>query len=90
MTADMTAYFCKLNRLCYCFKIKQKLDDIIERLPEEFNLRELFHKVEEKTPYTIVALQECERMNILTNEIRSSLKELNLGLKVWKMEFTHF
>jgi len=54
----------------------------MERLPEEFNLRELFHKVEEKTPYTIVALQECERMNSLTREMRTSLRELNLGLKV--------
>ncbi len=39
-------------------------------------------KTEEKTPYTVVALQECERMNNLTIEIRRSLKELNLGLKV--------
>jgi dynein heavy chain len=40
-------------------------------------------KAEEKTPYTIVAIQECERMNTLTEEIRRSLKELNLGLKVF-------
>jgi dynein heavy chain len=39
-------------------------------------------KTEEKTQYTVVALQECERMNNLTVEIRRSLKELNLGLKV--------
>lgn len=39
-------------------------------------------KAEDKTPYTIVAIQECERMNTLTEEIRRSLKELNLGLKV--------
>ena len=64
------------------FQIKQKLDDILERLPEEFNLRELMAKAEEKTPYTVVAIQECERMNMLTREIRRSLKELNLGLKV--------
>lgn len=38
-------------------------------------------KVEERTPYIIVAFQECERMNILMREIRRSLKELNLGLK---------
>ena len=63
-------------------KIKQKLDDILERLPEEFNLRELFAKAEEKTPYTVVAIKECERINTLTREIRRSLKELNLGLKV--------
>jgi dynein heavy chain, axonemal len=41
-------------------------------------------KTEEKSPYTIVAIQECERMNILTTEIRRSLSELNLGLKVKK------
>ena len=57
------------------------MDDILERLPEEFPLRELFAKAEEKTPYTVVALQECERMNMLTSEMRRSLKELNLGLK---------
>lgn len=32
--------------------------------------------------YFLVVLQECERMNNLTNEIKRSLKELNLGLKV--------
>ncbi len=41
-------------------------------------------KAEEKTPYTVVAIQECERMNMLTVEVRRSLKELNLGLKVKK------
>ena len=43
---------------------------------------ELQGKTEEKTPYILVALQECERMNVLTREIRRSLKELDLGLKV--------
>lgn len=38
--------------------------------------------VEERTPYVVVAFQECERMNILTSEIRRTLKELDLGLKV--------
>jgi dynein heavy chain, axonemal len=58
------------------------LDDILEKLPDPFLVRELMAKTEEKTPYTVVALQECERMNNLTIEIRRSLKELNLGLKV--------
>jgi dynein heavy chain len=62
--------------------VKALLDELIEKLPEEFNLQELQGKVEEKTPYILVALQECERMNNLTSEIRRSLKELNLGLKV--------
>ncbi len=54
----------------------------MEKLPEAFNLTELFARAEEKTPYVVVALQECERMNGLTREIRRSLKELDLGLKV--------
>lgn len=58
------------------------LDEILDKLPEEFNMLELQSKTEEKTPYILVALQECERMNVLTREIRRSLKELDLGLKV--------
>lgn len=54
----------------------------MDRVPEPFNLQELMGKVEELTPFTIVALQECERMNRLMGEIRRSLKELELGLKV--------
>lgn len=42
-------------------------------------------KAEERTPYIVVAFQECERMNMLTSEIKRSLKELNLGLKVTKV-----
>lgn len=56
----------------------------MEKLPEEFNLVEIQAKVpvDERTPYVLVAFQECERMNMLTSEIRRSLKELDLGLKV--------
>ena len=54
----------------------------MEKLPEEFSLRELMSKTTEKTPYNVIAIQECERMNNLTQEIRRSLKELSLGLKV--------
>uniref|UniRef100_A0A670I3P5 Dynein axonemal heavy chain 17 n=1 Tax=Podarcis muralis TaxID=64176 RepID=A0A670I3P5_PODMU len=57
------------------------LDEIMDRLPEPFNMVEIMAKAAEKTPYVVVAFQECERMNILTSEIRRSLKELNLGLK---------
>lgn len=58
------------------------LDEIIEKLPEEFNMAEIMGKVEERTPYVIVAFQECERMNYLTGEMKRSLRELDLGLKV--------
>ena len=57
----------------------------MERLPEEFNMTELLGKAEERTPYQVVALQECERMNLLTQEIRRSLRELSLGLKVRRL-----
>lgn len=58
------------------------LEEITEKLPEEFNIPELLGKAEERTPYQVVAVQECERMNLLTQEIRRSLNELSLGLKV--------
>ncbi|KAM6469113.1 dynein axonemal heavy chain 9 [Liasis olivaceus] len=62
-------------------KVKALLDDILEKLTDEFNIPELMAKVEERTPYIVVAFQECERMNFLTSEIRRSLRELDLGLK---------
>jgi dynein heavy chain len=37
-------------------------------------------RIEDKTPYFIVAIQECEKMNGLLNEIRFSLTELDQGL----------
>ncbi len=58
--------------------MKSLLDECLEKLPDSFNMTDL-HAAEDKTPYVLVALQECERMNTLTNEIR---KELDLGLKV--------
>lgn len=58
------------------------LDEISEKIPEPFNIVEIMAKVEERTPYIIVAFQECERMNLLMTELKGSLKELDLGLKV--------
>uniref|UniRef100_A0A8C4MCH5 Dynein axonemal heavy chain 9 n=1 Tax=Equus asinus asinus TaxID=83772 RepID=A0A8C4MCH5_EQUAS len=62
-------------------KVKAVLEEILERVTDEFNISELMAKVEERTPYIVVAFQECERMNILTREIQRSLRELDLGLK---------
>ncbi|KGL87447.1 Dynein heavy chain 9, axonemal, partial [Charadrius vociferus] len=61
--------------------VKALLEEMLEKLMDEFNIAELMAKVEERTPYIVVAFQECERMNILTGEIKRSLKELDLGLK---------
>ncbi|MGH0134197.1 UNVERIFIED_CONTAM: hypothetical protein FKN15_057139 [Acipenser sinensis] len=38
----------------------------MEKLPDDVNIPELMSKVEERTPYIVVAIQECERMNMLT------------------------
>lgn len=69
-------------------QVHTTLEEILEKLPDEFNMVELLGKAEERTPYQMVALQECDRMNILTQEIRQSLQELSLGLKV-RREGTH-
>ncbi|XP_016337659.1 dynein heavy chain 11, axonemal [Sinocyclocheilus anshuiensis] len=62
-------------------KVKSVLDDMLEKLPEEYNLAELMSKTAERSPYILVCLQECERMNLLLAEIHRSLTELDLGLK---------
>ncbi|XP_066247509.1 dynein beta chain, ciliary [Euwallacea similis] len=62
-------------------KVKQVVDEMLEKLPEDFNMLEIMGKVEERTPYVIVAFQECERMNLLTGKMKQTLKELELGLK---------
>ncbi|KAI9189963.1 hypothetical protein H9P43_001396 [Blastocladiella emersonii ATCC 22665] len=62
-------------------KVKATVDEIMGSLPDPFNVPELMSRVEERTPFISVALQECDRMSILTTEIRRSLKELDLGLK---------
>jgi len=41
---------------------------------------ELNVKAKDKTPYVVVCLQECERMNILIFTIRKSLEDLDAGL----------
>ena len=63
-------------------QVKAVLEEILERVTDEFNLPELMARVEERTPYVAVMLQECERMNVLTREMQRSLQELDLGLKV--------
>lgn len=56
------------------------LMDLKARTPTEFSILEIMDRVKEKAPYVIVCLQECERMNKLLEEIRTSLEGLRLGL----------
>ena len=65
-------------------QVKQVMDEINDKIPEPFNIAEIMAKVEERTPYIVVAFQECERMNFLMAELKRSLKELELGLRVNK------
>ncbi|XP_034468683.1 dynein heavy chain 11, axonemal isoform X3 [Hippoglossus hippoglossus] len=62
-------------------KVKTILDEVLEKLPEEYNMSDITSKTAERSPYILVCFQECERMNMLISEIRRSLKELDLGLK---------
>ncbi|XP_007888401.2 dynein axonemal heavy chain 11-like [Callorhinchus milii] len=62
-------------------KVKTVLDDILEKLPEEYNMADITSRNAERSPYILVCFQECERMNILIQEMKHSLKELDLGLK---------
>lgn len=63
-------------------QVKTILDEVLEKLPEEYNMSDITSKTAERSPYILVCFQECERMNMLIAEIRRSLKELDLGLKV--------
>ena len=62
-------------------KAKMVLDDLIEKLPYLFDMEDICDRIEEFTPYVMVAIQEVERMNKLLAEIKRSLAELDLGLK---------
>lgn len=62
-------------------KAKMVLDDLVERLPDQFDMEDIRGRVDEYTPYVMVAIQESERMNVLLAEMKRSLAELDLGLK---------
>jgi len=58
------------------------LDDIVDKLPDLFDMEDIRGKIDEvPTPYQMVAIQETERMNGLVSEMKRSLAELDLGLK---------
>lgn len=61
--------------------VKLLLEEILDKIPDFFNVDELMTRVEERTPFVVVAFQEVERSNILFAEMKRSLKELILGLK---------
>jgi len=60
--------------------VKALLNRFLNDLPPEFIMLDLFARAKDKTPYVVVCLQECERMNTLTSTMKKSLEELNAGL----------
>jgi dynein heavy chain len=61
---------------------KQKLEEIMDKLPERLEAAEVIEKLEgDRSPFVNVFLQEIDRLCILQDEIRGSLKELELGLR---------
>jgi len=61
--------------------VKMKIEKIQATLPDNFMMLDIHAKAKEKTPYIVVCLQECERMNTLLSTIRKSLSDLDAGLK---------
>lgn len=59
--------------------IKQLIEELQDKIPDEFHMTDIMTRFEQRTPYVVVVYQECERMNQLTTEMRRSLRELMLG-----------
>ena len=62
-------------------KAKEVLDEITEKMPERLDVAEVMERVEDRTPYVNVFLQELERLGVLQAEMAASLAELDLGLR---------
>lgn len=64
-------------------KVNELINLFLERTPPPFPSIDMAQRAAEKgrTPYVVVALQESERMNVLLKTIKSSLLDLDAGLK---------
>lgn len=56
------------------------MDDLRNRTPDYFNMINMEEKAKDKTPFLVVCLQECERMNGLLKVIKDTLTDLDMGL----------
>jgi len=71
-------------------EVGRQLEKILDMLPESFDELDIKEKAAPildesgpeygRAPYAIAVLQECERMNRLTNEMKRSLNSLKKGL----------
>ena len=70
--------------------VMSTLNDLKARAPADLNLFDITLKIKDKTPFIVVCLQECERMNGLLGEIKKTLEDLRLGLTVIIIFFRNF
>lgn len=61
--------------------LRLMIDEYQDKLPDDFSCNEVGDNQEYPSPYTVVVLQETQRMNVLFAEMRRSLRELWLGLR---------
>jgi dynein heavy chain len=62
-------------------RVSARITELLELVDSKgFDMMEISGRADKKNPYTCVVLQECERMNILLAEIKTSLRELKRGL----------
>ena len=61
-------------------RVQSLMTTYLNQLPKNFDMLAIRGRITDWNPYIIVALQECERMNMLLSEIKRSLIELEMGL----------
>jgi dynein heavy chain len=61
--------------------VNEMIVRFLETLPPQFVMLDIYAKAKERSPYVVVCLQECERMNTLTFTMKKSLEDLDAGLK---------
>lgn len=61
--------------------LRLMIEEYQDKLPDDFAVGEVGDSQEYPSPYTVVVLQETQRMNVLFAEIRRSLRELWLGIR---------
>lgn len=61
--------------------LRLMIEEYQDKLPDDFAVNFAGDDQEYPSPYTVVVLQETQRMDVLFSEIRRSLRELWLGLR---------
>lgn len=61
--------------------MKEMIDKFLDSLPPLFSMMDMQAKTTDRAPMIVVCLQESERMNTLIFTIRTSLEDLDAGLK---------